>query len=225
MPQEDGVIHRDTQLQNCRKGFCDIGDRSEEDIRSKVVENCHSDACEKQKRNQPAVHRQHQYHNRERHCHHDVDRRFCLGEVFRINEYGTHAGQEAPLICECPDFPYCGDCAVRAGRIIEENEHHRAVAGIECVIDLIRKDLHRHTDIECRIIPDDILDAVDFHDLFFQRLYIFLRHSLTDQCGETSGPKFFFQDVLSDHCLDVFRQIRKQVVVDLCLDISKGGRY
>ena len=47
--QENGIIHGYTKLKHCCQSFCNIRNLSEKDICSKVIEDCHADAEQKQK--------------------------------------------------------------------------------------------------------------------------------------------------------------------------------
>ena len=58
VPQENGVIHGNTQLKDCRQRLCHIGYLTFEYVGSQIVHDCHSDAEQKQDRNKRGVHGQ-----------------------------------------------------------------------------------------------------------------------------------------------------------------------
>ena len=59
--QEDGIIHRHTQLKNRRQCLCYVRDFSEKDIASQVIQDRDADACQKQDRRQQGFHCEAQY--------------------------------------------------------------------------------------------------------------------------------------------------------------------
>ena len=61
VPQENGVIHGHTQLQDCTQCFGEVGYFSGENVASQVIENGHADACKKQHGNQEGFHGQGQH--------------------------------------------------------------------------------------------------------------------------------------------------------------------
>ena len=61
VPQEDGIVHGDRQLQHRRQGLGHIRYLSLDKIRSQIVDNCHTDGQQEEQGNQEGIHGDHQH--------------------------------------------------------------------------------------------------------------------------------------------------------------------
>ena len=64
-----------------------------------------------------------------------------------------------------------------------------------------------------------------FLDFRLQRRYIFKFHSPHDDHGYRSLAEFVKQNILTDHRLNIFRKIRKHVIIDSGVKVPDSGRY
>jgi hypothetical protein len=59
VPEEDGIVHRDGQLQHRGQGLGDVGDLADEIVGAHVVDDRDADADQEHEGRQPVVERQH----------------------------------------------------------------------------------------------------------------------------------------------------------------------
>ena len=55
VPEEDGVVHRDRELEHCRQSLCYIGYLAEKVVCSEVQQYHHADRGKEDERNEPSV--------------------------------------------------------------------------------------------------------------------------------------------------------------------------
>ena len=142
MPQEDGIIHRDGQLQDCGQGLGNVGDLTEEDIGAQIQKYHHADAGKEDQRRKPAVQQQRHGCRGQHHGQRNINRLFLLAEVFQVQHQGGHSGNEALFAANSPDFRYGVHGDVGRGGAVEEDGHQGGVSGIESLVDLLRQQLH-----------------------------------------------------------------------------------
>ena len=86
--KEDGVVHCNAQLQDGGNTLGDIGNLAEEDIRTKVIDNCEAQPQQQHPRQNPGFQRKR--HGNYCKCDGDrnVDGCLAVGELFGIQRYG-----------------------------------------------------------------------------------------------------------------------------------------
>ena len=136
VPQEDGIVQRDTQLQY--RGDClgYVADLSQEVICSHVPENRYSDANQEDQRQQERIHCDHQYDRAQRHSDRNINAFLFLHKLFCISHDGGQAGNKALLSGCFADLPDCFHCLFRRGTFIEENSCQHTITAAEPVPDI-----------------------------------------------------------------------------------------
>ena len=90
--------------------------------------------------------------------------------------------------------------------------------GIECLIDLIRKNLHRNGHIRKRIVPKHGFHVIHRFNLLSQLCHIFLRHILHNNKGKSTFSEILKQLLLPLDRVHIPRQVIQHVVIDPCPD-------
>ena len=165
VPQEDRVIQRDAQLQDRRQRLGHVRDGTEDIVCSEVVQDGDPDAEQEDERHREGIHREHQNNRREDHSQNDVNRCLAVGQLLCVDQNRRNAGDEAVLAAQRTDLPDRLGCLVRSGGVFINHEHHRGVAFVELVVQLLRNDFLRNREIQNRVIPEHILDMIDMLDL------------------------------------------------------------
>ena len=84
VPQEDRVVHRNTQLKDCTQRFRDVGNLSHENITSHVIDDRHTDTQQEKYRDQIRFHRQCQNDTGEDNRDQYIDRNLGLCQVLGV---------------------------------------------------------------------------------------------------------------------------------------------
>ena len=84
VPQEDRVVHRNTQLKDCTQCFCNVGDLAHENISSHVIDDRHTDTQQEKYRDQIRFHRQCQNDTGEDNRDQYIDRNLGLCQVLGV---------------------------------------------------------------------------------------------------------------------------------------------
>ena len=84
VPEKDGVVHRDAQLQNRGNGLRDIGNFSKKNIAAEVVHDGDTDADQKEKGRGVGIQQEHHGDQGEEHRNHDIFAFFFFTEGFQI---------------------------------------------------------------------------------------------------------------------------------------------
>jgi len=224
VPQEDGIVHRHGQLQHGGQCLGDVGNLAHEPVAAEVQQNGGANAGEEHKRDEPAVKEDHHGHARQHNGNGNVDRLLLLAQVLQIRHEGGHAGDEALLARNGANFSDGVHCLVRGGRGVEKHGHHRRVAGVEGVIELVGQKLHRDGRVHQGVVPQDRLHMLDGFELFLQGGNVLFRHILHDDEGECALAEVLQQCVLPDDGVHVVRQIIEHVVVDPGLQHAEHSR-
>ena len=95
--QEDGEVHRHTQLQHRGKRLGDVADLTQEDVGAKVVRNGEQQAQHEQHRRDGALQREEQHQHTGTHSAQDVQRHFFIDQRLGILQNDAHAAEEAVL--------------------------------------------------------------------------------------------------------------------------------
>ena len=148
VPQENGVVHRDGQLEHGGQRLGDIGDLAEEVVRSEIDQDRNADVGQKHERHQPAV--KEDYHGRagQYDGDGDVDRLFLLAQILQICDQRGHTAHEYLLAGNGADLADRVHGHVGGGGAVKEHGHQRRVAVVELVVDLVRQHFHRDGQIE-----------------------------------------------------------------------------
>ena len=226
MPEEDGVIHGDGQLQHRRQRLGDIGDLAEEYVGTHVVENGDADARQKHQRHQPGVGQQLHGYQRAQHGDAHVDGLLPFAQVFQIRHQCGDTGDKALLAAELADLGDGLDGLIRRGRGVKEHGDHGGVAVHEHVAQLVGQQLLGDAQIRDAVVPQGAVHVGNLLDSLAQVGDVLVLHALRHDEAESAFSEFVHQDVLPFHGLDILRQIGEHIVVDACgLHPQPGGDY
>ena len=95
MQQEDGVIHRDTQLQDQSQCLGDIGYLSQKDVGSEVVDDWENDSQNEDKRCYGGLQPHKQYNHTQDDGSYGIQRSFLVHQILGILSDGGKAAQIA----------------------------------------------------------------------------------------------------------------------------------
>jgi len=214
MPQEDGIVHRDAQLQDRGNRLGNIGNLSEEIVAPHVVEDGHSNRQKEEDRSKKRIHGKHQDDKGQCHGDADVNRLLLFRQVLRIDDDGRHACQEAVLVRDAADIRGSLHRGIRRCRRIIDDEHQRGAIFEKGILHLLRKRIDRNRKICDAVVPVHILDMINRQDFLFQGFDILIFHAVHDHHGNGPCPELILQDILSLHRLDIRRQICQHIVID-----------
>ena len=223
VPQEDAVIHRDGELQDCRQRFGDVGYLAEEEVGAEIQEYHHSDGSKEHERHQPVIEQQKHGKERQQYRDTDVDRFFLFAQVFQIRDQCRQTAYKAFL---ARDRAYLADRVHRfigRGRGIEEHRHDGAVVGVEGVIHLFGQKFLRDRDIGERVVPQHAVDLLHLFDLRFQLGDVLIGHILEDDKRESALAELVEQDVLSLDGIHAVGQVGQHIVVDARVHHAEHG--
>ena len=122
------------------------------------------------------------------------------------------------------DLPDRLHCFIRGGRALEEYRHHRAVVGVEGLVDLVGQEFLRHGDIHHTVVPQNGVDLIDLPDLFLQGRNIFIGHILHDNKRKRAFAELVHQDILTFDGVHILGQVSQHIVVDTRVEHSKKRR-
>ena len=153
VPQENGVVHSDGQLEYCRQRLSDVGDLAQEVVGAHIHQNHHADAGQEHEGHQKAV--QQNQHGRAGQSHGDahVNGFLHLAQILQVGNQGGHTGYKAPLPGNGADFPDGIHGQIGGGRGVKEHGHHGGVFGVKRIVDAVRQQFHGDGHVHQGIIP------------------------------------------------------------------------
>ncbi len=223
VPQEDGVVHGNAQLQNRRQGHGDVGYLSCENVCAQVIQDCHADTGDKQQRQHQGVHRDGQHHTGQQHCNEHIDGFLLLGQITGVGDGGRHAADQRPLSGNLLQLAQSLQGFVTGGTAFEEHQHHGAVVGVEFVQQVVGQNLLGNRQACDAAVPQHICNAVYLRKLFPHFCYVLVVHALDHNHGVGALTEFVLQDFLPYHGVDVIRQISQNIIVDSGCRITQHG--
>ena len=131
--EENGIIHCHTQLQHCSQCLRNIRSLAQENVASKVIENCKSDTDQEQNRYYERSACQFQYYQTQKCCDHYIDRKFFECQVFDVCDNSGHTTDKALIVRYLPHLSDCIHCFVGRCCIIEQYKHHRGITLEKCL--------------------------------------------------------------------------------------------
>ena len=214
MEQEDGVVHRGSELQDIGDVVRDIRDLPEEDIRSFIQHDGTADDRQEEDRFEPGGRRKEEDdEDQDDHDAHDLLHLFLyvfLDELIRRR----HADEVAAITDQIIDFL---DGLVRSlrGIALFEGDIHDGVVILIVVIDIIVVDeLGGAIDLRRQITPDDLIDTIDGFDFILILLRLIESDILQHQSSGTRIAEDVAHLIDGDLRIHIIRKILRQIVVD-----------
>ena len=223
VPQEDGVVHGDGQLQHGGQRLGDVGYLAEEVVAAQIEQDAHADAGQEHEGHQPAVQQDHHGGAGTGHSQRHIHRLLLLAQILQVCHQRRHTGDEALLSRDGADLADGVHGHILAGGRVEEHRHHGGVPLIESAVQLIRQQLHGDGQIGQRIVPQYGVHMIHGLDLFLQGRHVLLRHVLHNDEGESTLAEVVLQGVLPDDGVHVVRQVVEHIVVDARSQHAEGG--
>ena len=214
VPQEDGVVHGDGQLQHGGQGLGDVGYLAEEVVAAQIEHNAHADAGQKYEGHQPAVQQQHHGGAGTGHRQRHINGLLLLAQVLQVGDQRRHAGDEALLSGDGADVTDGVHGHILAGGRVEEHRHHGGVPAVKGVIELVGQHLHGYRQVGQRVVPQHGIHMVHGLDLLLQGGYVPDGHVLHDDEGEGALAEVVLQGILSDDGVHIVGQVVEHIVID-----------
>ena len=139
VPEEDGVVHGDGQLQHGGQRLGDVGNLAQEEVGAQIQQDHGADGGQEHEGDQPAVQKQQHGHARQRYGQRHIDRLLLLAQVFQVDYQSRHAGHEALLAADAADLRHGVHGDILRGAGVEEHGHHGGMVGVEGLVDLLRQ--------------------------------------------------------------------------------------
>ena len=207
VPQEDGIVQRDSQLQDSSHCLGDIADLTQEEVRAHVPQDGYADAQQKDQREQEGIHRDHQDQSAQRNGDGDIGGFLGFHQFLGVGDDG---GQSADKTLFTSHFPHLLDGfhgGLRGGTLIEEDGGQHTVTAAEFAAKILRNDLQRELSPGEGSIPDDGIHVGNLPDGILHVSLFPDVHSLGDQQGKRAFAEILQQDLLTFYGLQVLRQV------------------
>ena len=198
VPQEDGVVHCDGQLQHGGHGLGDVGDLTQHHIGAQIIDNADADGEQEHQRGQPAVQKEHHGGAGQQHGQPHVHGLLPLAQILQVGDQRRHAGDEALLPRQRTNLPDGVHGHVRRGGGVEEHGHQCGVLRVEFLIEAVRQKLHGQAQIGKAVVPDHAVHVFHGGDFFFQCRHVLRGHILHDYQRERALAEVVQQFVLAD---------------------------
>ena len=223
MPQEDGVVHGNAQLQNRRQGHGDVGYLSCENVGAQVIQDCHADTGDEQQRQHQGVHGDGQHQAGQQHCNQYINGLLLLGQIPGVGDGGRHAADQCPLSGNLFQLRQGLQSFVAGSTAFEEHQHHGAVFGVELIQQIVGQNLLGNGQACDAVVPQHIRNAVYLCKFFPHFRYVLVVHAFHDDHGVSAFAEFILKDLLPNHGVDVIRQVGQDIVVDPGCRITQHG--
>ena len=214
VPQEDGVVHRDGQLQHGGHSLGDVGDLTHHHIAAQIIDDADADGEQEHQRGQPAVQKEHHGGAGQQHGQTDVHGLFLLAQVLQVGDQRRHAGDETLLPRQRTNLPDGVHGHIRRGGGIEEHGHQRGVLRVELLIEAVRQKLHGQAQIGQAVVPDHAVHMFHGGDFFLQRRHVLRGHILHNHQRKRALAEVVQQFVLADDGIHVLGQIVQHIIID-----------
>ena len=155
VPQKNGIVHGNRQLQHRRQGLGDVRDFTQEVVAAHIQENGHANGGQEHKRGQPGVQKKHHYQARTGHCQGHIGGLLPLAQVPQVRHHGRQARDEALLPRQGPDLRHRLHGLVCGSGRVEKYCHHGGISGIEHAVNFIRQHLLRDGQVQNAVIPQN----------------------------------------------------------------------
>ena len=205
VPQEDGIVHGDGQLQHRGHGLGDVGDLTHHHIAAQIIDDADADGEQEHQRGQPAVQKEHHGGAGQQHGQTDVHRLFLLAQVLQVGDQRRHAGDEALLPRQRTNLPDGVHGHVRRGGGVKKHGHQRGVVGVEFLINAVRQKLHGQAQVGNAVVPHHAVHVLHRGDLLLQRRHVLRGHILHDHQRERALAEVAQQLVLADDGIHILR--------------------
>ena len=224
VPQEDGVIHGDGQLQHRGQRLGDIGDLAEKPVAAQIQQDGNTDAGQKHKGHQPAIQQHHHGSTGAGYGQRHIDGLLLLTQVLQVGDQRRHSGNKALSAADAPDLPNGVHGHIRRGGRVKKDGHHSGIFRVEGIVKLFRQHFHRDGEIRYRIVPEHCIHMLHLLKLFLQHRHIPQGHILHDNQREGPLAKVVHQGVLPYDRIHILRQIIQHIIVNPCVLHPDGRR-
>ena len=215
VPQEDGVIQRDAQLQHRGHSLGDIADFSEKIVAAHVPQDADADAQQEDNRQQEGIQRDHQHYRAQGYRDAHINGFLLLHHLLGVGYDGGQAADEAFLSGNFPHF-LDGFHGFFGGRsLVEENSAQHAVSPIEQFSNVLRDNLQRKQPLRHGSVSDDGIHMWNLLQSVFHVRLLRNAHALRHQQGKGSLAKVFQQNFLPLDCFQILRQVVQQIIFRL----------
>ncbi len=168
MPEENGIIHGDGELENGGEGLGDIRNFAEEKVCTHVDQNHDADADKENEGNCPVVKTDEHDGKGEHDGDDDIDKFFGFGEVAHVGDECRHTRNVGFAVDNVADFVDRVDSFVSRGGGVEKDGHNGFFAVSESIIKVIGNDLGRQASVFERTETHDGVDVVNVFDGSFE---------------------------------------------------------
>lgn len=121
VPEENGIIHGNGELQDGGKGFGDVGNFAKDKVSAEVDDNHDADTCEEEERGEPVVEEGKHDGECEQNSDNDVNRLFLFGEISEVGDESGHAGNIKVAVHDATDFVDGVDGLIGRGGSVKED--------------------------------------------------------------------------------------------------------
>ena len=198
VPQEDGIVHGDGQLQHRSHSLGDVGDFTQYHIGAQIIDDAHADGEQEDQRGQPAVQKEHHGGAGQQHGQPHVHGLLPLAQILQVGDQRRHAGDEALLPRQRTNLPDGVHGHVRRGGGVKKHRHQRGVVGVEFLINAVRQKLHGQAQVGNAVVPHHAVHVLHLGDLLLQRRHVLRGHILHDHQRERALAEVSQQLVLAD---------------------------
>ena len=223
--QEDGEVHRDTQLQHRGKGLGDVTDLTKEDVGAEVVHDGEQKAQHEQQRRDGAFQREEEHQQACTYSAEDVQRHFLIDQGLGVLQNDAHAAEEAVLPEHLLDLPNGVHRLIAGAGAVEPDDEHGGIIFAEHeLLDVRREHFLRHAGVQHIAQPERLGDAGNGLDVLFHGDELVGGEALDRDHTGRSQMEVVLKDLLADHGVQLLRQIGEDVIVDAGGNGADGGR-
>ena len=216
MQEKDGIVRRNSQLQDSDQSLRNIRNVAQKQIASHIISHCQTNAGQENKRDCKRIRGQNQHQERKKACHHNIAGNLFHCQILNVCNNSAHTADKALL-------PHLGTHLFNGfhGRLcrcglIEQCDHHGGIPLKQSVRHRTRNHADRHVDPHKIIVPQHLFHMVHRLDPLLQCRNILLLHPVYYDHGECTHTEFIDHDILPGHGLQRIRQITQNIIVDFC---------
>ena len=181
VPQKDGIVHGDSQLQHRRKRLGDVRDLAQKEVGAEIEQNRNADPGEKHKRDQPVVQKQQHCRDGKHHRDGDIHRFLALTQIAQVGHHGGNARNQTVFSGYRADFSDSVHGFVRGAGGVKEHRHQRVAVGVKGVIDVVRQQLRRNGTARDVTVGEHVGNVVNLLDLVGDSADLPVVHILKNQ--------------------------------------------
>ena len=225
MQQEDGEVHRNTQLQHGGQCLGDVADLPQKDVGAEVVRDGEQQTQHEQQRGEGAFQREKQHQQAGAHGDQDVQGHFLIDQRLGVLQNDAHAAEEAVLAQQLFDLlDGFHRLVAGAGGVKTDDQHGGIVFAEHELLHIGRQHGGGDVGVDHIAEPEGLGDAGHVFDLLFHGdEFIGWQALYRDHTGG-GQMEIVLKGYLADHGVQILRQVGEDVIIDAGGNGADRGR-